>query len=114
LVTITDGQIGVGTKYRLHLAGAGTRVTLVYEVVAYQPPIRFAAETKTLTMTNRFAYNFEATDAGTRITAASKARVPLLQALVIRVIGASRTKRNLSLMKAAIEGTLPTWNDLTH
>jgi hypothetical protein len=107
-VTITEGQVGVGTKYQLHLEVAGARGTLPYEVVEYQPPMLFAAETKIRTKirrtTNRFEYSFESTDAGTRITAASQLRVPLVQALVIRIIGASPTKRNLALMKAAIDG----------
>lgn len=102
-VTISDDRVGLGTKYELHLEGGAQRLNLAYEVVGYEPTRLYAAATKTAMMSNRFEYEFAPAGTGTRITASLQARVPILQAVVMKVIGSSRTRRNLSLMKAAIE-----------
>jgi Polyketide cyclase / dehydrase and lipid transport len=115
-VTVTtDGPVGVGTKYQLHVRRAGQELIQKCEIVEYQPPSRFAIETqgravrglaslKVPLMTSRSEYIFEATDAGTRITYTTKARILLLASLWGTVEGARIDKRMAALMKAALDG----------
>lgn len=64
---ITDGSIGIGTRYRADVVFGGRTLPMTYEVTAWDPPNRVVLRGEGSTVTAVDDIRFEATDAGTRI-----------------------------------------------
>lgn len=64
---VTEGPIGIGTRFVLIASVASMRATLPYEIVAYEPPRRVVLEGATRWLRYRDTITFEGEGAGTRI-----------------------------------------------
>src|SRR5947209_2375118 len=65
---ISEGALGVGTKFRLKFGASDLPVELPIEIVAFQRPMTFAFEvTRGLNITT-IKWRFQSTAAGTRVT----------------------------------------------
>jgi hypothetical protein len=65
---LSEGVMGVGTKFRLDSGASDPPVELTIEIVAYQRPTTFAFEvTRGLNVTT-FTWSFRSTAAGTGVT----------------------------------------------
>jgi len=64
---ITDGPIGVGTRYAVDVVFSGRRLPMTYEVTAWDPPNRVVLKGEGSRVAAVDEIRFEATPAGTRI-----------------------------------------------
>ena len=65
---ISEGAMGVGTKFRQNVGASERPLEVIVEVVAYQRPTTFAFEvTRGLNVT-KFKWVFQSTSDGTRVT----------------------------------------------
>jgi len=64
---ITDGPIGVGTRYHVDVVFGGRTLPMTYEVTAWDPPNRVVLRGEGSTVTAVDDIRFEATQGGTRI-----------------------------------------------
>jgi hypothetical protein len=64
---ITEGAMGVGTKFRLNVGASGPSVEETVEIVAYQRPTAFAFEVTREVNVTTIKWSFQSTTAGTRV-----------------------------------------------
>lgn len=65
---VTQGDIGVGTKFILVGGAVGLNFDLPYEIVSYDPPNQFVLEGETSVFRYRDVIDFVAVGADTRVT----------------------------------------------
>jgi len=104
---LTDGPVGLGTRYRARWARTGeTQV----EVVRFEPPHRWETTTESLGMAIRVTGMVEADPAGARYTVRLELRARglarLLAPLALRSM-ARREPRHMIRIKRALEATRP-------
>jgi hypothetical protein len=66
---LTDGETGVGSRYRDVFVDHGQRVELEAEVVRYEPPSYLEVRLRGNGIESTSSQTLEAVDAGTRLTA---------------------------------------------
>jgi hypothetical protein len=65
---LSEGAMGVGTKFRLHGGASGPPGEVPIEIVAYQRPTTFAFEVMRGLNVTTIKWSFQSTAAGTRVT----------------------------------------------
>jgi carbon monoxide dehydrogenase subunit G len=104
---ITEGPIGVGTRYLLDVVFGGRTLPMTYEVTVWDPPNRVVLRGEGSTVTAVDDIRFEATEAGTRIRYSADLRLkglfrfaePFLKGRFDETI-----RKAMAGMKAALEG----------
>lgn len=64
---ITEGPIGVGTRFRAETVSLGRPVEMIIEVTSYEPPRRLASSTQMSSMGVHGALTFDTVPGGTRM-----------------------------------------------
>lgn len=64
---ITDGPIGVGTRFRAEIRSIGRTIPMVTEITAYERPHRYASSTHLPIMDTKGTVTFESVPDGTRM-----------------------------------------------
>jgi carbon monoxide dehydrogenase subunit G len=64
---ISEGPIGVGTRYRAEVVSAGRPVTMIIEFTGYDPPRRLVSSTRMSSMDIQYTLTFEPSPEGTRM-----------------------------------------------
>ena len=64
---VTDGPIGVGTRYDQQMEIMGKNETLKFEYLEYEPPTYFSYKYTSSFFTSEDEYELEAVDSGTRL-----------------------------------------------
>jgi carbon monoxide dehydrogenase subunit G len=64
---ITDGPLGVGTRFRAEIRSMGRTVPMITEITAYERPRRYGSSTHLSFMDTRGAVTFEPVPEGTRM-----------------------------------------------
>ncbi len=64
---ISDGPIGVGTRYRAEVVSGGRPVSMLIEVTEYERPRRLASKTTISAMDIAYTLTFEPVPEGTRM-----------------------------------------------
>jgi carbon monoxide dehydrogenase subunit G len=64
---ITEGPIGLGTRYRAEVVSVGRSVPMVIEFTGYERPRRLASKTTMSSMDIRYTLTFEPLPEGTRM-----------------------------------------------
>src|SRR6266511_2098136 len=64
---ISEGPIGLGTKYRAEVVSMGRPVPMVIEFTGYERPRRLTSRTRMSSMDIRYALTFEPVPEGTRM-----------------------------------------------
>jgi uncharacterized protein YndB with AHSA1/START domain len=104
---ITDGPVGVGTRYReVVRMMPGVTMTVLSEVTGYEPERYLASEWHSNVMEGHLAYVFEPVDGGTRVVqkmtlepkGVLRVFSPLIKAMFSRAVG-----RRLEEIKALLE-----------
>jgi dehydrogenase/reductase SDR family protein 12 len=104
---VTDGPIGVGTRYRLRVLFNGRELPMTYEVTAWDPPNHVVLKGEGSTVRATDEIRFEAIGTGTRISYRADVRLrgPLaLAEPLFRRRFEETGKKAMAGMKAALEG----------
>src|ERR1035437_5518567 len=80
---LSPEPLGPGSRWDLDLGP----ITLHYTMIALEPDVLMAAETRSQVMTNRFEYRFAPQGGQTQVTVVQKSHVRLAQAITIRLKG---------------------------
>jgi len=104
---ISEGSIGVGTRYRAEVVSAGRSVPMVIEFTGYERPRRLASTTQMSSMDIRYALTFEPVAEGTRMRWAGEVE-PLgflrLIGAIIAWMGRRQEMRIWTGLKGLLEG----------
>ena len=104
---VTDGPIGVGTRYAVDAVFNGRKLPMTYEVTVWDPPSRVVLEGEGSTVTAVDDIRFEATPTGTRIRYSADLRLKGLMKLVEPFLGKrfdQTGKDAMAGMRRALEG----------
>jgi carbon monoxide dehydrogenase subunit G len=104
---VTDGQIGVGTRYAVDVVFSGRKLPMTYEVTAWDPPNRVVLKGEGSTVTAVDDIRFEAIPTGTRIHYSADLRLKGLLKLVEPFMGKrfdQTGKDAMAGMRRALEG----------
>jgi carbon monoxide dehydrogenase subunit G len=104
---LTDGPIGVGTRYALDVVFGGRRLPMTYEVTAWDPPNRVVLKGEGSTVTAVDDIRFEAVPSGTRILYSADLRLKGPLRLLEPFMGTrfDRTAKDaMAGMRRALEG----------
>ena len=86
LYQLTEGAMGVGTKFRQDVGASDRPLEVTVEVITYQRPTTFAFElTRGLNVTS-FKWTFKPVSSGTRVTVKAEARRQTGWGIVLRPI----------------------------
>jgi len=104
---VTDGPIGVGTRYAVDVVFNGRKLPMTYEVTAWDPPNRVVLKGEGSRVTAVDEIRFEATPAGTRIRYSADLRLKGFLKLVEPFMGKrldQTGKDAMAGMRRALEG----------
>ena len=110
---ISEGPIGVGTRFRTELETMGRTMPMIVEFTGYERPRRLASVTRSSMMETEGALTFESVPGGTRMRWSWDVRprgVLRLMAPLVGVIGRRQEQRIWGNLKrllgiAAVEGS---------
>jgi uncharacterized protein YndB with AHSA1/START domain len=104
---ISEGSIGVGTRYRAEMASMGRGVPMVIEVTDYERPRRLASTTHISSMDIQYTLTFEPVPEGTRMRwSGDLAPHGILKVMgpVVALMGRRQEQRIWTGLKHLLEG----------
>ena len=104
---VTDGPIGVGTRYAVDVVFNGRKLPMTYEVTAWDPPNRVVLKGEGSTVTAVDDIRFEAIPTGTRIRYSAELRLKGLLKLMEPFLSKrfdQTGKDGMAGMRRALEG----------
>lgn len=103
---ITDGPVGLGTRFRETRLIQGREATAEIEVTGYEPPRHYSATSVTNGITVTYHYTFTPEKAGTRVNLQAEATTSGLKKLMLPLVISFMKKADgdhLQQLKAAVE-----------
>lgn len=104
---VTEGPIGVGTRYAVDVVFNGRQLPMTYEVTGWDPPNRVVLKGEGSTVTAVDDIRFEAVPSGTRIRYSADLRLKGLLKLAEPLLGKRFDKTGkaaMAGMRRALEG----------
>ena len=109
---LTEGPTGVGTRLRETRRVMGREAQAELEVVAYEPPARYAVRTHQSGAETTYTYTLRPEDGATRVRLVADVRAAAgwrrLSALLLSAVLKRQDKEHLAKLKAAVERAEPT------
>ena len=105
-VVLTEGPLGVGTRFRETRMMNGKEAVAELEVVGFEPGQRYAVRNVTEGITSTYTYTFSPADGGTAIDLECEVTAGGLKKLMVPVVASILKKEDgdhLQQLKAAME-----------
>lgn len=103
---LTEGSVGLGTRFRETRLMNGREATAEIEVTTYQPPHRYAATSTQHGITATYHYSFKAEEEGTRVDLQAEISADGLRKLMLPIVMQVMKKEDgdhLVYLKQAVE-----------
>jgi carbon monoxide dehydrogenase subunit G len=108
---ITDGPVGLGTRFRETRLMNGSPATTELAVTTFEPPRHYAATSVVSGVTSTYHYTFTPENAGTRVNLTAEVTAAGLRKVILPVVVGILKKEDgahLSHLKRAVEASTAT------
>lgn len=103
---LTDGPVGVGSRFMEKRVTNGKETVMELEVVTYDPPHRYAAGGTMMGITATYHYQLTSENGGTRVDLEAEVSSGLLMKLMLPAVVKQMQKQDaqhLPMLKSAVE-----------